>query len=462
MVGKQAADPITDNKKRRRVGFPNLDDGVEANECIKIFLVGGKEEVDAADSFCLDPVDLNRFFGDDGKIYGYKDLKITIWLSSISFHAYADIAFLNTSDGGKGITDLKSALQRIFGESLLEKKDDFLQTFSTESQYIRSVVVNGEVLHYEASKEHNDNSNSHLKVEACAVEVIRMAVNSMPVGQLYSRLVPLVLLLVDGSSPIDITDPGWEIYLVAQRKADEQEYSTLLGFATVYRFYHYPDSSRLRISQILVLPPYQGQGHGRHLLETLYSVAISEKVYDVTVEEPSDYLQHVRTCIDTLRLLVFDPIQPAIHSVVSHMKQVKLSKKTCSFQFEPPASAVEDVRRSLKINKKQFLQCWEVLIYIGLDPIDQHRENYVTFISDRMKVDILGKDSGTAGKQVIEVPNDYDHEMTFVMFRTPGGEVGSIEMDKNQASQEEQLCQLVDERMKEITLIAQKASLHHA
>nr|DAD48923.1 TPA_asm: hypothetical protein HUJ06_018860 [Nelumbo nucifera] len=265
---------------------------------------------------------------------------------------------------------------------------------------------------------------------------------------------------LSGSSPIDITDPKWEIYLVVQRTDQQGDINfKLIGFAAVYRFYKYPDDSRLRISQILVLPPYQGQGHGRHLLEVLNHVAVSEKMYDVTVEEPSDYLQHVRTCIDTLRLLAFDSIQPSINLAVLHLKQGKFSEGNCRLQLDPSASVVEDVRKNLKINKKQFIQCWEVLIYLGLGSIDQYMENYMTFISERIKIDILGKESDTAGKRVIEVPNDYDHDMTFVMFRTQtGGEAGGAQIDKTQTNQEEQLRQLAEGRMKEIKLVAEKVS----
>lgn len=38
--------------------------------------MSSQEEVGAQDAFCIDPVDLNQFFGEDGKIYGYKDLKV--------------------------------------------------------------------------------------------------------------------------------------------------------------------------------------------------------------------------------------------------------------------------------------------------------------------------------------------------------------------------------------------------
>ncbi|THF94006.1 hypothetical protein TEA_020415 [Camellia sinensis var. sinensis] len=404
-----SSDPVSDPKKRRRVGFSQIDAGIEANDCIKIYLgslnlglvtgvassnlvqlVSSKEEVDAPASFCIQPVDLNHFFEEDGKIYGYQGLKITIWVSSISFHAYAEITFQSTSDGGKGITDLKSALQNIFAENIVEKKEDFLQTFSTECDYVKSIVSKGEILQQNTTNGHNSDCNSYLKTDCSDLEVIRVVVGTMPVGHLYSRLVPLVLVLVDGSNPIDITDPRWEILLIVQKKIDLQggNQLRLLGFAAIYRFYHYPDSLRLRLSQILVLPPYQHKGYGRHLLEVLNNVAICENVYDLTIEEPLDSLQHVRTCIDVGRLLQID--------------------------------------------------------------------NFMTVISDCVRAEVIRKDSGAAEKRVIEFPTDYDQEMSFVMFRCKNGEASRIDMDENQTNQEQQLKELVDERMKEIKSIAQK------
>ncbi|XWS72141.1 hypothetical protein CRYUN_Cryun02cG0014700 [Craigia yunnanensis] len=377
-------DPLSEPKKKRRVGFSNIDAGVEPNDCIKIFLVSRKEEVGTSDGFCISPVDLNSFFEEDGKIYGYQGLKINIWVSSISFHAHADINFQGTSDGGKGMTDLKSAL-----------------------------------------------------------EVVRLVVGNLAAGHLYSCLVPLVLLLVDA----------------------------------LYRFYRYPDASRLRLSQvyslslslfrfffwqILVLPPYQHKGYGSYLVEVLSNVAISENIYDLTVEEPLDYFQHVRTSFDVKRLLAFDPAQSAVKSAVLRLKQGKLSKKTHVPRFLPPPDLVEDVRKTLKINKKQFLQCWEILIYLGLDPVEKHMEDYVAIIWNRVKADILGKDCETAGKQVIEVPSAHDEEMSFVMFRSQNSEVGGVQMHEDQTkTQGQQLQLLVDERIKEVKLIAEKVSQKH-
>lgn len=210
----------------------------------------------------------------------------------------------------------------------------------------------------------------------------------------------------------------------------------------------------------MILPTYQRKGYGSYLVEVLSKVAIAENVHDFTVEEPLDSFQHVRTCVDIQHLLSCEPIQHAISSAVLHLKQGKLSKKIYASRFVPPASAVEDVRKTLKINKKQFLQCWEILIYLGLDPIDKYMGDYTAIISNRVREDILGKDSGTAGKRVIDVPSNYDPEVSFVMFRSHDGEPSSVQMDGNQTNQEEQLQQLVDERIKEIKLIAEKVSLH--
>ena len=188
-----------------------------------------------------------------------------------------------------------------------------------------------------------------------------------------------------------------------------------------------------------------------------------EDVYDLTIEEPLDYLQHVRTCIDIQHLLAFESIQEAVNGAVSHLKGAKLSKKTQIPRLMPPPSAIEEVRKVLKINKKQFLQCWEVLIYLGLDPVDKYIENFVAIVSNRMKEDIIGKDSDTAGKKVIQVPSEYNKEMSFVMFRLgsdeAGGDVPAVN-DENQANQEEQLQKLVDERVEEIKSVAEKVSLN--
>ncbi|KMT05786.1 hypothetical protein BVRB_7g166250 [Beta vulgaris subsp. vulgaris] len=456
---QQSIDSTSDPKKKRRVAISAIDAGVEANDCIQIFFVASKDEAESRAGYQIDPIDLNHFFGEDGKIYGYQGLKIIVWVSSVSFHAYTDISYESTSDRGKGVTDLKAALQDMFAENLVEKKDEFLQTFSTEKHYIRSTISKGEVLLQNAS-----NGNGHSHADITDVQVIRFVMGDMSAGLLYSRLVPLVLLLVDGSNPIDVTDSSWEMYVLVQKIADPEgdHQSRLLGFAAAYRFYHYPDSLRLRLSQILVLPPYQQKGYGRHLLELLNHVAVSEGAYDLTVEEPVESLQRLRYYIDVPRLLACSAVQCAVSSAATHLKEANLSKRSQACQLLPPLTAVDEVRKSLKINKKQFVKCWEILIYLALDPVNKNMENYRIFITDQVKTNVIGKDSGTKGKRVIDTPNDFGED-AFVMFKSQDCEDGHVDVDEDQQKeQEQQLLQIVDERIAEIQLVAQKVSTTHA
>ncbi|KAL6655860.1 hypothetical protein ACP70R_006686 [Stipagrostis hirtigluma subsp. patula] len=442
-----AADP----KKRRRVGFSGVDAGVEANECMKVFLARNPDEVGSVDSTSIQPFDLNHFFGEDGKIYGYKNLKINVWISAISFLAYAEISFDETSDGGKGITDLKPALQNIFGENLVEK-EEFLQTFSKECPYFRNVVTNGNAIKHSVSNEDQ------------TVEIVRVELQG-DAAFLYARLVPLVLLLVEGSTPIDVGEHGWELLLVVKKTTEESSTSKLqlLGFAAVHNFYHYPESTRLRISQILVLPPYQGEGHGLRLLETINSVAQSENIYDLTIEDPSDYLQYIRSSIDCLRLLSFDSVKPVLSAMVTSLKEANLSKRTRSFRMVPPAELTEIVRQKLKINKKQFLRCWEILIYLSLDSEDRKSiDNFRACIYDRIKGELLGSATGTNGKRLLQIPSSFKEEESFAVYWTQeGGDADDQTVEQQPEdleTQERQLNELVDNQMEEIVEVAKNVS----
>ncbi|CAL5413242.1 unnamed protein product [Camellia sinensis] len=235
--------------------------------------VSSKEEVDAPDSFCIQPVDLNHFLK-DGKIYGNQGLKITIWVSSISFHAYAEITFQSTSDGGKGDyrSEICSPVSIASKGEILQQNNTNAHNSDSNSYFCRQIVLiwsgdkrnvgrHGrtwvEVIRNDMTIVNLTNNvivngaNGKKLIHVAGPTVIRVVVGTMPVGHLYSRLVPLVLILVDGSNPIDIIDPRCEILLIVQKKIDLQgdNQLRLLGFAVIYRFYHYPDSLHLWLSQ---------------------------------------------------------------------------------------------------------------------------------------------------------------------------------------------------------------------
>lgn len=56
-----------------------------------------------------------------------------------------------------------------------------------------------------------------------------------------------------------------------------------LGYCTLYTFYAYPDKKRYRLSQILILPPYQRKGTAASLLKAVYRLAEQNNAVDITV-----------------------------------------------------------------------------------------------------------------------------------------------------------------------------------
>lgn len=75
-------------------------------------------------------------------------------------------------------------------------------------------------------------------------------------------------------------------------------YATV-GYTTVYLYYAYPQNSRPRISQMLILPPFQGMGIGAEFIQIIYKKFQNDpKVIDITVEDPSDDFRRVRNYVD--------------------------------------------------------------------------------------------------------------------------------------------------------------------
>lgn len=56
-----------------------------------------------------------------------------------------------------------------------------------------------------------------------------------------------------------------------------------VGYCTLYTFYAYPDRKRYRLSQILVLPPFQRKSVAANLLKAVYTLAEQINAVDVTV-----------------------------------------------------------------------------------------------------------------------------------------------------------------------------------
>jgi len=115
----------------------------------------------------------------------------------------------------------------------------------------------------------------------------------------------LALLLIDGASYIDVDDPNWEVFYVYEVAGTRR---FLAGFTTIYRFpvpIGGDVQDRVRVSQVVVLPPFQRQGHGNHLYGLVHKEADRCGAFEVTVEDPAPGMVALRDSFDANRYVGF-------------------------------------------------------------------------------------------------------------------------------------------------------------
>ncbi|XP_002991678.2 histone acetyltransferase type B catalytic subunit isoform X1 [Selaginella moellendorffii] len=453
------------SSKRRKVAFSSAADrNAEfclAKDAIKLHLVSSIDDFqDSNLGFC--PTFLEEHFGESGKIYGYKGLKVDIWLHSSSFHAYADIKYDSIVPVPKSREKLEDVLKDVFGDGLVENRDIFSKQLSSFSSQF-SDLLSKYAEHIASWQAPADSFTRN--------QVFRLELASSESRVWHQRLNPLVLWFVEGASCIEVDDPRWEVYVAVETTRDVHK---VTGFCNVYRFFHYPDSSRLRISQvslerslthlfnpallfqILVLPPYQNKQHGYHLVNAVNDIAMRRNSFDVTMEDPSDKLQLLRDCMDVMRLLDSTPVLSQVRLAVQRIKE----GKTGSEELLPPSNLACVVRRELKISKVQFKRCWEVMILVHLDPGDE--KAFTELLSKRLSAELFeSKESQQPKlKHVVDTENKYDSSKTFVMMkfrqRDGGDEAQDGEVDASQ--REEALKELVKEKKSHILSAVKKVA----
>jgi len=176
----------------------------------------------------------------------------------------------------------------------------------------------------------------------------------------HNRLQTFLVFFVDAASPIDIEDPNWTIYLLYEQYKDPktgQQCYAIVGYITVYLYYAYPDKKRPRISQVLILPPFQRQGHGRRLLTAIYDdLRQDTRVQDITAEDPSDEFIALR---DLVSLELCQSLLPEIFTHKSILQSTRPSKEI-----------IDQARQVCKMTKQQTRRVYEMSILLAINQHD--------------------------------------------------------------------------------------------
>ncbi|XP_054751731.2 histone acetyltransferase type B catalytic subunit-like isoform X1 [Lytechinus pictus] len=307
-----------------------------ANDVIEMKLVRSKEDIeDSSRSFT--PTFTHQIFGDNETVFGYKGLKVQLYLSAAKLTHYLTYTFeekVNPKkfEGVQADPILKPIVEKL-EITPMDNLDRFLMSLEDDVGF----QPMGDLLHSYSTDEAQGTSRHF--------EIYKSNIMTPGFKEFHTHLQTLLWWFVDGSSYIDVDDERWMYYTIFERYPYEgtKRYTTA-GYSTVYRYYAYPDKIRPRISQALILPPFQRQGHGARFLETMYAdFRTFPEILDITVEEPSEDFVRLRDFVDCRACAKL----PAFSSE-------NLVKGLCS-------AMEKEALDKLKLNKKQVRRVYEIL-----------------------------------------------------------------------------------------------------
>ncbi|KAK5990068.1 Histone acetyltransferase type B catalytic subunit [Cladobotryum mycophilum] len=320
--------------------LPDLEEWLQdSNDALKISLVSpstsGLKTISTFHPKFTYPI-----FGEDEKIFGYKGLKLQLRYRANDMRPHLRVSYSKKFNpvGDAEPLDIVGLLE--------------------EGQHLPKVAfVKGSDFD-DSSKQLGDNWSPPGKLHSTIhgsdgeYEIWEGNLADPAVKQLNSRIQILVPLFIEGgsyigsdpegeSAELDLSDADrWTIFFLyrRQKSVDDPEKSsyTFVGYATIYRFFHFhpptPPASpkndwelprgdmefselpcRSRLSQFMILPPFQGKGKGALLYNTLFEhYHKHEQTYEITVENPNEAFDDLRDACD-LAFLRTMPEFEALH-----------------------------------------------------------------------------------------------------------------------------------------------------
>ncbi|CAO3594882.1 unnamed protein product [Absidia cylindrospora] len=260
--------------------------------------------------------------------------------------------------------------------------DEFMYIMGEDLESFRPT---GEKVH-EYQVETEDGDEGDYEIYKCSFKDRRFR-------EYHRRMQFFVLLFIEGSSYIEEEDDKWELYTIFKReKNGESCIYHFVGYCSAYPFYCWPDKTRMRISQFLILPPYQNMGHGGNLYETIFKIFTQRKdVIEVTVEDPNESFSDMRDKCD-LRYLQdnhgFDNISVPVSmdTIQGLQKKFKLTNRQTQCCIEMYLLSNLDKRdkkayKAYRLQVKQRLYRFNYDALQEIDPLDRKGKLQDTYSS---------------------------------------------------------------------------------
>jgi len=213
--------------------------------------------------------------------------------------------------------------------------------------------------------------------------------------------------MIETGSYIDAEDEEWKIFTMFQFDKSTSEYA-FVGFLTFYIFYRETSMYRCRISQNIIIPPYQRKGLGSKLLEKVYESYIQDpNCYEFTVEAPNPSFTFLRDFVDLKRILdlgEFKFLKEKFVTAENVTDPAEFHKMSGGLSSE----VAETIAKKLKIRKQQVHRVFEIAVMASID-FGKH-EKMTDFYTAWLKKRIEKQNSDTIiskiKKKYIEVDDE--------------------------------------------------------
>uniref|UniRef100_A0A674PAL2 Histone acetyltransferase type B catalytic subunit n=1 Tax=Takifugu rubripes TaxID=31033 RepID=A0A674PAL2_TAKRU len=332
----------------------------DTNEALSLKLVRFPEDVDD-DGTTFHPEYSHQLFGDDEVAFGYKGLQIQLFYTAGNLSTLFKVKYsLKVTDTFDCVEpdDIEGKIRGIIPAGFTSNTDDFVSLLEKEANF----KPFGTLLH--TYTVHNEEAGE------LTYQIHKADITCPGFQEYHERLQTFLMWFIETASFIDSDDDRWDFFLVFEKynKDGETLYATV-GYMTVYNYYVYPDKTRPRVSQMLILPPFQGEGHGAQLLEAVHRFYSSYNPppppthtfillflsFPFLTEDPSENYVKLRDFV--------------LSKLCQSLPAFAVDKLPLGFSDE----MVKEAQDKLKINKKHTRRVYEILRLRVTDMSDEEQ-----------------------------------------------------------------------------------------
>ncbi|KAI0668463.1 histone acetyltransferase type B [Trametes maxima] len=386
----------------------------DANEALSLSLVRAPE--DKASLWAREvyegfhPTFTYPIYGEEEKLYGYKDLSIELKFASGSLAQYLNVQYAEKLPSTSTVDDVEGLLSKFIPPGYYTDEQKFLERVEEDALNFKPF---GQKIYSYSRAARTLTKGKDVAIpqvlspedqETVDFEVYHSTWQTPGFREFHRRIQLFVLLYIEGGSYISEDEETWEFAVLYEKRRRRSSPDVVtyhfVGYSTLYPFYCFPERVRLRISQFLILPPYQQDGHGSALYTAIYQHVLGNpSIAELTVEDPAEAFEDLRDRNDLKMLIANEKFMregfgpEAVSSnggKVAHGRTKRGKGRTMragAGKMGPPAERawLEKWRIELKIAGRQFNRLVEMLILKHMDPSDERAQrSYRLQVKERL------------------------------------------------------------------------------